>query len=486
MLKQKLYPNNYLILIYALSLCIFFIFAFLPLSVSAKEWCPVCKGEVGKELCLNGQCQTSCYPDGISCGTGEGHCANGSCDPACCSYQELQPGQTCTNDATSGDPIDDGGGKSVICLDPGHVTAPGMDNIQTGGVSENDNAFNVAVAVKKKLVKAGYKVVMTKDSADARKTPDGRPLMKPGQGGGCDGAEGLRNRAKYCKAEGANYMLSLHSDETGESPYIIAPPRPTSGCNPNTTAEYYNKNLSYAKKFQAKMAAVLSVSHPANPNTVVIEGNPYTNCNKSHPKCWQLNVTAGAINEELDKGLFEMTPDPLWYKNNIDLTSTAIAEGIGAAIPKDLGGGSCAQMGQKVIEAARTQMSKTYLWGGCHVEPSNFPNGCSNYDCTGLTGWAWWKGSGGKVNFHGATITGGQYQNSNVTYVKPGRDVAEGAQPGDIIGWSGTSSWQASYHGALYSGNNKLIEAYSTGSPSRETSIIGRRPLYFLRPKACK
>jgi len=352
-------------------------------------------------------------------------------------------------------------------------------------VSENDNVFNISKKVKKLLEKDGYKVVMTKESADAKKTPDGRKLVVSGKGG-CSDPESIFNRVEYCKAEGANYMFSVHSDITGSGPYIIIPPRPTSGCTPNTTKEYFNKNLKYAQKIQSTIVSELAGKHSGSTGGIVIEGSGYVRCNPSEPKCWQLAGTKMSIKKELDKGLIELTPDPLWYKDNIDLASEAIAKGLGAAIPKDLGGGSCAQMGQRVVEAARSQMKKTYVWGGCHVEPSQYPNGCSHYDCTGLTGWSWWKGSGGKVNFHGATLTGGQYKGSDITYVKPGKDVAEGAQPGDIIGWSNSSSWLATYHGAIYSGNNKLIEAYSTGSPSRETTINGRRPLYFARPKDCK
>ncbi len=469
---------------------VFAVIYIAPKISYASQTCPICieNGKlVEKQTCLDGTCQTSCFKNGgIKCEAGEGHCANGACDPGCCGYQELSPGQTCTDDTFTGG-SDTGVCTTVICLDPGHVAASGLDNIQQG-ISENDNAFKVAKSVKKKLEDDGYKVVMTKNSADALKTPDGLKLETKG---GCDDPDGIRNRSKSCKAQGATYMFSVHSDTAGSGPYIIAPPKPASGCKPNTTSDYYARNLETAQKIQSKVASTLGTSHSADPGGVVIEGGGYVRCNPSNPNCWQLNATAGAINEEIDRGLIEMTPDPAWYAENLDLASTAIAKGLSSALPKEsknssCASGSCAEMGQKVVEAARSQIKKTYVWGGCHVEPSNFPNGCANYDCTGLTGWAWWKGSNGRVNFHGATLTGGQYAGSNVTYVKPGKDVAEGAQAGDIIGWSNTSSWQQTYHGAIYTGKNSLIEAYSSGLPSRETTINGRRPLYFARPKACK
>lgn len=107
-IKNYLISSVLLLLIYSL----FSVFFLSPNIASAKEWCPVCKGEVGKELCLNDLCQTSCYPDGIKCDTDEGHCANGSCDSTCCDYQVLPTGQTCNNDKIVGGAI-----TSPLCPD---------------------------------------------------------------------------------------------------------------------------------------------------------------------------------------------------------------------------------------------------------------------------------------------------------------------------------------------------------------------------------
>ncbi len=329
-----------------LAFCLVFAFLLVPQLVFAGEMCPICDGQVGKQRCLDNSCQTSCYPIGIMCNAGEGHCANGACSKNCCAGQTLADGQICTNDTITGTAT----GQTIICLDPGHV--PTANNIQEG-VSENDNAFNVSVLVKKKLEGFGYKVVTTKTSASSKKTPDGLTLE---DSGGCVDTEGIRNRSRSCKAQGANYMFSIHSDLTGSGPYVIAPPKPSNGCKPNTTNEYYNRNLKYARVIQATMATVLKGAHSANANGVVIEGNGYTNCNKANPKCWQLNATAGAINEDLDKGLVEMTPDPSWYKENIDLASEAIAKGLAAAVPKDLGGanGGAAELLKKACEYVKS------------------------------------------------------------------------------------------------------------------------------------
>jgi cell wall-associated NlpC family hydrolase len=114
-------------------------------------------------------------------------------------------------------------------------------------------------------------------------------------------------------------------------------------------------------------------------------------------------------------------------------------------------------------------------------------NGCDHYDCTGLTGWSWFKGSNGQVDFHGTTYTGGQHQGCNETYLKPGEMVPANAEVGDIVVWSNDDTWENVYHAALYSGKNNIIEAYSKGLPSREININQKsHPLLFCKPKACK
>lgn len=91
---------------------------------------------------------------------------------------------------------------------------------------------------------------------------------------------------------------------------------------------------------------------------------------------------------------------------------------------------------QAVINAAKAQIGKPYVWGG------SGPNG---FDCSGLTSYAFSKGAGKNIG--------------RTTYVQlnAGKRVSVGQlQAGDLVFWG-------NYHVGIYLGNNQYIHAPQPG-----------------------
>lgn len=97
-----------------------------------------------------------------------------------------------------------------------------------------------------------------------------------------------------------------------------------------------------------------------------------------------------------------------------------------------------------VIEVARAQLGKPYVWGG---------SGPSSFDCSGLTGYAW--RAGGVRLSHSAYI-----QYTETTRVSPSQ-----VQPGDLLFFG--PNVRGIHHNALYIGNGQMIEASQSGTPVR-------------------
>lgn len=114
-------------------------------------------------------------------------------------------------------------------------------------------------------------------------------------------------------------------------------------------------------------------------------------------------------------------------------------------------GGS--EQGQAAAQAALSQVGTPYGWGG---------TGNGNFDCSGLTQWAW-RQAGVELPRTAESQT-------------VGRQVsAEELQPGDLVVWDG--------HVAMYSGDGQIVEA---GSPVQtgplRTNNMGMAFKGFWRP----
>ncbi|KAG0227160.1 hypothetical protein BGW42_003131 [Actinomortierella wolfii] len=111
-----------------------------------------------------------------------------------------------------------------------------------------------------------------------------------------------------------------------------------------------------------------------------------------------------------------------------------------------------------VIAAARSQIGVPYVWGGGHGKTPGKTNG--GFDCSGLVRYAIWKGSGQSIDLGKGGNTDNQLNDPRSKKIS-----CSSLQPGDLIFW-GTAS--DVYHVALFSGNNKIIEASKPGVPVHE------------------
>ena len=150
----------------------------------------------------------------------------------------------------------------------------------------------------------------------------------------------------------------------------------------------------------------------------------------------------------------------------------------------------------KAVELARQQKGKWYLWGAppgrnwANLDPSKGQTP-PNFDCSGLTGWAWYWATNGKISMNGQTNAdwldskgrgNTRYQKYIISDLTKLKSLL---QPGDLIYWGTTSNV---HHTAIFSGACKessgadcFIEAARTGTQIREShlraGIVG-----FLRP----
>ncbi|MEV0092091.1 NlpC/P60 family protein [Streptomyces sp. NPDC050738] len=118
--------------------------------------------------------------------------------------------------------------------------------------------------------------------------------------------------------------------------------------------------------------------------------------------------------------------------------------------------GSYAAKAAKVLDFARDQMGKPYVWGA---------TGPSSYDCSGLTQAAW-------------KAAGIDLPRTTWDQVKVGKRIATAdLQPGDLVFFYDDIS-----HVGIYIGGGKMIHAPHTGANVREESIY-YMPIYgSVRP----
>lgn len=197
--------------------------------------------------------------------------------------------------------------------------------------------------------------------------------------------------------------------------------------------------------------------------------------------------------------LFPASAQATASQSSSTAVSNCVVTKIGTPIGEPVLPPECAAgpIAQKAVELARAQIGKPYVWGAPpgrnwnRLEP-NTPNEPPSYDCSGLTGWAWYWASNGKISMDGQTNEdwkdakgrgNTRYQKfivSDLTKLKP-----PFIQPGDLIYWGTTSN---THHTAIFSGackessgNDCFIEAQKTGVPIKEShlraGIVG-----FLRP----
>jgi cell wall-associated NlpC family hydrolase len=141
-----------------------------------------------------------------------------------------------------------------------------------------------------------------------------------------------------------------------------------------------------------------------------------------------------------------------------DVTSGTSSKGKDSLQGVDTGGGSA--LGKRILEEASTQEGLPYVWGG---GSTSGPTG-GGFDCSGLTWYAVYKASKGKVNLD--HYTGAQVKNLEGGL---GKEIKESQlQPGDLIYEGG--SREDPEHVMIYAGTDKdgkrkVFEAQQTGTP---------------------
>lgn len=118
---------------------------------------------------------------------------------------------------------------------------------------------------------------------------------------------------------------------------------------------------------------------------------------------------------------------------------------------------------QNIIEIAKTQLGEPY----CDTYSAADPGGCG-FNCSGFTWWVYDQAGYEIPNAQGyiSEFAGSENgENSQAYWVHSRghwRDNIEECSPGDLVFFSKSGVWSATYHVAIYMGDNQIIHS-STG-----------------------
>jgi hypothetical protein len=165
-----------------------------------------------------------------------------------------------------------------------------------------------------------------------------------------------------------------------------------------------------------------------------------------------------------------------------------------ACTPLKTIGGFSGPVVQKVIEIAKAQVGKPYT----HEGECRSPNyaGCdpqinapTSFDCSHLTGYAYYWATNGKLNMPSYTldqvVTYCDIIKNNITSPSEGQQLA---QPGDLIFTEICSQTDVSntgnHHVMLYIGDGKVVEARGSTWGVIESPLTDQNSFCICRPKA--
>lgn len=118
---------------------------------------------------------------------------------------------------------------------------------------------------------------------------------------------------------------------------------------------------------------------------------------------------------------------------------------------------------QQMVDYAKQYLGMQYHWGGSN------PN--TSFDCSGFIQWVYKK--------FGVNLPRVSFQQANYGQ----RVTRDQAMVGDIVSWDNSSRNNGADHVALYLGNGKIMEFYSSGKPSRIRSLGAKENYAVTRIK---
>ncbi|MDV7991411.1 MULTISPECIES: NlpC/P60 family protein [unclassified Rhodococcus (in: high G+C Gram-positive bacteria)] len=166
------------------------------------------------------------------------------------------------------------------------------------------------------------------------------------------------------------------------------------------------------------------------------------------------NAGAGAVLRSggMPSGTFDYETQTKPYVSRIRATETQFA-----AILTPFAGLDLTGIGGRSVQLAMDYLGLPYVWGGGNI---NGPSG-GGFDCSGLTSYALYKASGGKVTL----------PRTSETQWNVGTEIPMAmAQPGDLL--FGNFGPAGPGHVAIYMGNGQMVHAPTTGDVVRVAPVF--------------
>ncbi|MDV8057667.1 MULTISPECIES: NlpC/P60 family protein [unclassified Rhodococcus (in: high G+C Gram-positive bacteria)] len=166
------------------------------------------------------------------------------------------------------------------------------------------------------------------------------------------------------------------------------------------------------------------------------------------------NAGAGAVLRSggMPSGTFDYETQTKPYVSRIRATETQFA-----AILTPFAGLDLTGIGGRSVQLAMDYLGLPYVWGGGNI---NGPSG-GGFDCSGLTSYALYKASGGKVTL----------PRTSETQWNVGTEIPmELAQPGDLL--FGNFGPAGPGHVAIYMGNGQMVHAPQRGDVVRVAPVF--------------
>ncbi|MCJ0979339.1 NlpC/P60 family protein [Rhodococcus sp. ARC_M12] len=166
------------------------------------------------------------------------------------------------------------------------------------------------------------------------------------------------------------------------------------------------------------------------------------------------NAGAGAVLRSggMPSGTFDYETQTKPYVSRIRATEAQFA-----AILTPFAGLDLTGIGGRSVQLAMDYLGLPYVWGGGNI---NGPSG-GGFDCSGLTSYALYKASGGKVTL----------PRTSETQWNVGTEIPmELAQPGDLL--FGNFGPAGPGHVAIYMGNGQMVHAPTTGDVVRVAPVF--------------